>query len=204
MEIGYLVIFYMIGSIPVAWLVGKLVGGKDMRTQGSGNAGVMNVAINVSRWAALMVFLAEAAKGALVVYLARIWELSEGMTGLAVISAVAGTHWSLWIRGAGGRGNTLGATALLVLAWQTIILSLVIWLVIRMLTRSSYWATRGWMLSLPVVLGLATQSWAYAATGAGLSLLYLSMHRDRTDDHTLMKATWPSLWAFLTSPRRRR
>lgn len=199
-----LLIFYLIGSIPVAWLVGKLAGGKDMRAQGSGNVGVMNVALSVSRGAGALVFVAEGLKGLLVGYLARKWELSEALTGLGIVMAVAGTHWSIWIRGAGGRGNTLGAAALLALAWQIIAISLTVWLVARLLTRSAFWSTRVWILTLPLVMGFVTQSWAYAATGAALSLLYLSMHRAKTDDHTLLKARWPSLWAFITAPPRRK
>jgi len=33
---------YFIGSIPVAWLIAKLVTGQDLRRMGSGNVGVMN------------------------------------------------------------------------------------------------------------------------------------------------------------------
>jgi glycerol-3-phosphate acyltransferase PlsY len=42
---------YLLGSIPIAWIVAKLVTGKDLRTLGSGNVGVMNVALSVTRWA---------------------------------------------------------------------------------------------------------------------------------------------------------
>ncbi len=51
MQIGYLAFFYLLGSIPVAWLMAELAGRGDIRRLGSGNVGVMNVALNVSRWA---------------------------------------------------------------------------------------------------------------------------------------------------------
>jgi glycerol-3-phosphate acyltransferase PlsY len=54
---------YFIGSIPVAWIVTKLVTGQDLRQMGSGNVGVMNVGISVARWAGVLVFLAEADEG---------------------------------------------------------------------------------------------------------------------------------------------
>ena len=162
MDFGYLAVFYPIGSIPVAWLIGKLVGGEDIRELGSGNAGVMNVALNVSRWAGMMVFLAEAAKGFLVIYLARRMEAERGDDRPGYGHAVVGTRWSIWIRRAGGRGNTLGVAAMLVLSWPSVVISGAIWLATRLLTRSSFWATRGWILSLPAVLGLATMSWWYA------------------------------------------
>jgi glycerol-3-phosphate acyltransferase PlsY len=204
MEIGCLVIFYLLGSIPVAWLIGKLAGRGDIRSRGSGNAGVMNVALNVSRWAGLVVFLAEIAKGMLTVVLAQKWELSDTLTGLAVLAAVAGTRWSIWIDGRGGRGNTLGVAALLVLAWPAVAMGLAVWVAARILTRSSFWATRCWLLSLPVSLGLATMSWSYVVMGAALGLFYLSEHKTGTDDHTILKESWPSLWAIITAPPRKK
>jgi glycerol-3-phosphate acyltransferase PlsY len=204
MELGCLAIFYLIGSIPVAWLVAKIAGDEDIREQGSGNAGVMNVAIHVARWAALIVLAAEAAKGALTVLLAQRWELSDWMVGLAVVAAVAGTRWSIWLRGEGGRGNTLGVAALLALSWPVVVISLALWIIVRLLTHSSFWATRAWLLSLPLTLGLVTRSWGYVLMGALLALIYLSMHKTATDDHAILKKTWPSLWAFITAPPRRK
>jgi glycerol-3-phosphate acyltransferase PlsY len=124
------------------------------------------------------------------------------MTGLAILAAVAGTRWSIWLRGRGGRANTLGVAALLVISWPAVVIGLAVWLAARILTKSSFWATRCWLLSLPITLGLATMSWWYAALGAVLGLFYLSEHKTDTDDHTILKETWPSLWDFLTAPRR--
>lgn len=204
MEIGYLAVFYLIGSIPVAWLVGKLAGGTDIRHLGSGNAGVMNVALNVSRWAALVVFMAEIAKGIFSVYLARELGMGEAMTGLAVISALIGTRCSIWLYGRGGRGNTLVVAALLALAWPCMLIGLGVWIIARLALRTSFRATRVWWLSLPVCLGLVTGSWAYALMGAALALLSLGTNKIDTDDHTILKERWPSLWAFLTAPPRKK
>jgi len=202
MEFVLLAAAYLLGSIPVAWIVTRLVAGRDLRTLGSGNVGVMNVALSVARWAGLLVLAGEAAKGALAVLLARRWGVSDLYLGLAVVSAVAGTRWSIWMRGAGGRGNTAGTAALLLIAWQSVVLSLAIWILVRFLARSSFLATRIWILSLPVTLGLVTASWTSVVWGSALSLIYLSAHSKQTDDHTLIKASWPTLWDFLTAPRR--
>ena len=194
---------YLLGSIPVAWLVAKLVTGQDLRQLGSGNVGVMNVAVSVARWAGLLVFLAEAAKGVLAVALARALGGDEAAVGLVVLATVVGTRWSIWLRGAGGRGNTAGMAALLVLSWLTLVIGLAIWLLARLLTRSSFVATRILLVLLPFTLGLVTQSWWYVLFGMALSLVYMSTHRPETDDHLLIKDRWPNLWAFLTGPRRK-
>ncbi len=202
MFLGIAAIFYLLGSIPIAWILGSLFAWNDIRSMGSGNAGVMNIALSVSRRVGLMAFLGEAAKGALAVVLARAWGLDDRAIALAVVMAVVGTRWSIWIRGAGGRGNTLGVAALLVLAWPSVVVSLGIWLAIRVVTRNSFIATRVWIISIPFIVGLVTYSWAYAIMGTALSIIYLSGHKVSTDDHTILKQTWPNLWAFLTSPGR--
>jgi len=194
---------YLLGSIPVAWLIAKLVTGQDLRQLGSGNIGVMNVAVSVARWAGLLVFLAEAAKGMLGVALARALDGREVAVGLAVLATVAGTRWSIWLRGAGGRGNTAGMAALLILSWLTVVIGLAIWLLARLLTRSSFMATRILLVLLPFILGLVTQSWWYLLFGMALGMLYMSTQRPETDDHLLIKDRWLNLWAFLTGPRRK-
>jgi glycerol-3-phosphate acyltransferase PlsY len=204
MALGIAAIFYLLGSIPIAWILGSVFAWDDICTLGSGNAGVMNIALSVSRKVGLLAFLAEIIKGALTVIFARAMRLEDSLLALAVVMAVVGTRWSIWIRGAGGRGNTLGVAALSVLARPTVAFSLVLWLVTRMITRSAFMATRIWIISIPLILGLVTHSMIYASMGAALSLIYLSGHKRSTDDHTILKETWPNLWAFLVSPSRKK
>ena len=80
---------------------------------------------------------------------------------------------------------------------------LAIWFLARLLTRSSFVATRTFLVLLPFIVGLVTQSWWYVLFGMALSLLYMSTHRPETDDHLLIKERWPNLWAFLTGPHRK-
>jgi glycerol-3-phosphate acyltransferase PlsY len=193
---------YLLGSVPVAWLVTKLVTGGDLRLMGSGNVGVMNTAISVARWAGLLVFLGELSKGLLAVWLARALGGGEILLGAAVISTVVGTRWSIWLGGAGGRGNTAGAGAVVLIAWPAIPLGAALWALARVLTRSSFWATRICLVLAPFIFGLITQSWWFVAFGFILSAIYLSTQNPETDDHQIIKERWPNLWAFLTGPPR--
>ena len=203
--IGVLIVAsYLVGSIPAAWLIARLVSGQDLRRMGSGNLGVMNTALSVSRWAGLLVFLAEAAKGVTAVALARRLGGGEVVLGLAVLATVVGTRWSIWLRGAGGRGNTAGMSALLIVSWLTLVSTLVVWLFLRLLTRRSFIATRITFVVWPLIFGLVMHSWQAIPLGALFSLLFVSTQRRETDDHLLIKRQWPSLTAFLTTPRRRK
>ncbi|HLF37191.1 MAG TPA: glycerol-3-phosphate acyltransferase, partial [Anaerolineales bacterium] len=195
---------YLLGSIPIAWIVTRLVTGEDLRSLGSGNVGVMNVALSTTRWAGLVVLVGEAAKGLLAVILARRVSDSPLAIGITVLAAVIGTRWMVWLGFAGGRGNTAGLAAMALLSWQTLLIGIGIWALLRLITRSSFWATRISLVSWPFVFGWLTQSWIYLIFGLVLSGIYLTTHRTVSDDHTIIKERWPSLWAFLTGPKRER
>ena len=195
---------YLLGSIPLAWIVTRLATGKDLRSLGSGNVGVMNVALNVTRWAGLIVFLGEAAKGLLAVLLARRVSDTPLAIGITVLATVIGTRWMVWLGFAGGRGNTAGLAAMALLSWQTLLIGIGVWALVRLVSRSSFWATRISLLGWPLVFGWLTQSWTYLLFGLALSGIYLTTHRTVSDDHTIIKERWPSLWAFLTGPKRSR
>lgn len=205
---------YLLGSIPLAWLVARLVTGQDLRSLGSGNVGVMNVALSATRWAGLLVFLGEAGKGVLAVLLAarmtqcsvpvsRAGAFCELALDATVLATVVGTRWMVWLRFAGGRGNTAGLAAMLLLSWQTVALGLALWGAVRLASRSSFWATRACLLAWPLIFALLTRSWINLLFAAALSAIYLTTHAVASDDHELIKQRWPSLWAFLTGPKRR-
>jgi glycerol-3-phosphate acyltransferase PlsY len=193
---------YLGGSSPVAWILTKIVAGRDLRELGSGNVGVLNTALSVHRWAAALVFCAELFKGAFAVLAPRYLGADEFVIGCTVIATIAGTRWPVWLKFQGGRGNTAGIAALAVYSPPTLIVMLAINLLARWLTHSNFLAMRVALFTLPFVFGLVTQSWFSVLFGAIFSLLFLSTHRPETDDHLLLKKKFPTLWAFLTAARR--
>ena len=194
---------YLIGSIPVAWLVAKLVTGQDLRHLGSGNVGVMNVAVSVARWAGVLVFLAEISKALLAIYLARSLVGGDMAVGLAVLATFAGTRWPIWLRGAGGRGNTVAGTALLLISWVGAVCIGVLWVLVRLVTGSSFIATRVNLVVGPLAVGLLTRSWWYLLLGLVFSVLFMTTHERKTDDHLIIKKRWAGLRSFLSMPRRK-
>lgn len=194
---------YLLGSIPVAWLITELVAHKDLRKLGSGNVGVMNTAISVHRWTGLIVFAAELAKGVLAVVIPRALDGSEIAVGATVLATIVGTRYPIWLRGKGGRGNSSAVAALALISPPTLVVMLAVNLAARFLMRSSFLAMRLSLLFLPFVFGLVTQSWWSVLFGAAFSLIFLSTHKPQTDDHLLLRSRYPTLWAFLTAPPRK-
>jgi acyl phosphate:glycerol-3-phosphate acyltransferase len=81
------VVGYLLGSIPFAYLAGRITRGIDLRQHGSGNLGATNVYRTLGWKVALAVFLLDVLKGAVPV--------------LAVLRFGVGDHRSLWAIAAG-------------------------------------------------------------------------------------------------------
>lgn len=105
---------YLIGSLPTAYVVGRLVRGIDIRQVGSRNMGAMNVFYNVGIAAGLLVLAVDIGKGAAAVFLAYWLGLPLIVQLIAGALVVIGHAFPVWLRFRGGKG---GATCIGVLAF---------------------------------------------------------------------------------------
>lgn len=101
---------YLVGSIPVAYLMARARRHVDIRLVGSGNVGGSNMRAVEGWWATVVVGVLDIAKGALPVWLGLRSGLGEPVAFLAAVAVVVGHDWSVWLRFQGGRGgaSTLG------------------------------------------------------------------------------------------------
>ncbi len=98
-----LLISYLIGSFPSAYIAGKIKG-IDIRNEGTKNVGGMNTISNVGKFAGVMVIITDIGKGALVAYLAERFSEHVFVPLLAVVFAVIGHNWMIYIGFKGGKG----------------------------------------------------------------------------------------------------
>ncbi len=115
-----LTLAYLIGSIPTAYLAGRLLKGIDLRTIGSGNLGATNVYRNLGAIPAAVVLVLDAAKGALPVLLLAprirgvyVFDLREAMwwglaCGVMAIIGHATPIFLLWKGGGKGVATAAG------------------------------------------------------------------------------------------------
>ena len=107
-----LVIFsYIIGSVPSAYIAGRLRKSIDIRKAGTGNVGATNTLIVIGPTIALIVYVFDLLKGLMPVLMAREiigTDLSMGLCGLA---AILGHDYPSCLRVTGGKGvaTTTGA-----------------------------------------------------------------------------------------------
>lgn len=105
---------YLIGSFPLAYLMGRWVKGFDIRQVGTKNMGTMNTFYQVGFWPGMLVLTADIGKGALAVGIARLLGTPELVQLAAGIVAVVGHVLPVWLKFKGGKG---GATCIGVLAF---------------------------------------------------------------------------------------
>jgi acyl phosphate:glycerol-3-phosphate acyltransferase len=116
-------ISYLLGSIPVGYLLVRFIKKQDIRTVGSGNIGATNVLRSGGKGLGAATFLLDVAKGALAValgaYLAPIllptWPV-RNVEALAALCAVLGHIFTVWLRFRGGKGVATGFGVFLVIA----------------------------------------------------------------------------------------
>src|SRR4051812_13054681 len=106
----FLVVAYMIGSIPTAVWVSKWMFGIDIREHGSGNAGATNAFRILGKRAGIGVMVIDMFKGFIAVKLALFTHLvpqSEPFVNLQIflgLAAVLGHIFPLWADFRGGKG----------------------------------------------------------------------------------------------------
>src|ERR1700722_7311561 len=108
--LGIVVTAYILGSIPFGILITRILGGKDIRTAGSGNIGAANVTRVAGPAAGILTLLLDTAKGYAAVWLAaRYWHDSATWMMIAGLAVLLGHCFPIWLNFKGGKG---AATAL--------------------------------------------------------------------------------------------
>ncbi len=107
---------YLLGSVPLAYLVVKWARGIDLRQYGSGNVGASNVVAVASKRLAIPVIVFDLGKGALMVWVAQLVELNVAQQATVGIAAIVGHNWPVFLGFSGGRGALTLAGVALILA----------------------------------------------------------------------------------------
>jgi len=110
------VLGYLLGSIPTAYIAGRLLKGRDIRQMGDGNMGAQNAFRQLGAKTGVAVGIADAGKGALAILLAQATGLPQLAVLLAGAAAVFGHNWPVFIGFRGGRGEctTIGVLTTLI------------------------------------------------------------------------------------------
>jgi glycerol-3-phosphate acyltransferase PlsY len=179
---------YLIGSVPIGYVLARLWHGMDLRREGSGNIGATNAFRAAGPRLGVVVLAGDIAKGVVSVMLA-----GAGGEAAAGVAAVVGHVYPIWLRFRGGKGVATAAGAFALIApWPTAIAAGAFAVVVagtRYVSLGSMvgavtLAVGAWLMSGPFDVTLAI---------TGVAGLVLLRHRDNAV--RLLRKTEPALGA---------
>ncbi len=129
----YVLLAYLLGSIPFGYVVARYLYGVDIRTVGSGNIGATNVYRNLGWAAGVLTVVGDLGKGVLPVILARSTDIEPQWPAVVGLAAVLGHCFPLFLRFRGGKGVTTTVAILLTLSPKIFLIFIIIWLVVLLL-----------------------------------------------------------------------
>jgi acyl phosphate:glycerol-3-phosphate acyltransferase len=179
---------YLIGGIPIGWLVARASGVTDIRQHGSGTIGATNVLRTLGRRAGIATLLGDVGKGYLAVTLAAALGGGEpGVTATATVAAVAGNCWSVFLGFRGGKGVATGLGALLTTVPLATLAALPVFVAVVATTR---FVSLGSLLSaLCVPLGAWALGYPAASVVASLMVAAIIAGRHHENIGRLMAGT---------------
>ncbi len=168
---------YLLGSISFAVLVVRQKTGKDIRAEGSGNAGATNVLRAHGKKLAILVALLDAAKGAAAVLLMRLVTADPRWAAAAGFAAVLGHVFPIFYGFRGGKGVATAVGAFAVLSPMALLVSLGVFVAIVAATRYVSLGSVVSMALLPAVAGgLFGAPRAVVIAAAAAALLVIARH----------------------------
>lgn len=136
-----ILIAYLLGSFPSAFIVGRLWGKVDLRKEGDGHISATAAYRYLGRKALALVLVMDLGKGVLSIYIASLFTDSQIILVCAACITVAGHCWSVFLRFKGGLGGGVTFAVLASLAFKEAFIGVAVFLIVLFATRKTSWGT---------------------------------------------------------------
>lgn len=187
-EIGLLIISYLLGSIPNALIISKLFKGIDIREYGSKNMGATNVLRVLGIKYGLLVFLLDALKASIIIILFKVGIFSvDKYNHLPILSygfmSVIGHLFPIFARFKGGKGVACSAGIICsyapIIAIPTLLVFLIVALTTKYVSLGSILAVITAFIGTFIVPILMNESfdWILIITVFAIMIIFLISHR---------------------------
>jgi len=183
---------YLIGSIPFAFIAGRITTGLDLREHGSRNVGAANLLRTTTRATpAVLVAGLDLAKGVAAVLLARRMGLAAPALAAAAVIVVVGHVYPVWLRWHGGKGVATMFGSFLALAPIDSVWAAVVFVVVAAVARRASPASlAGTAVLAGVAWARSPRDVAVAATCAAALVWW----KHRANMARLLSGTEKQLW----------
>lgn len=185
-----LILSYLTGAIPTAYLFGRIIKGIDIREHGSGNVGATNAFRVLGAFIGVLVLLIDGFKGAAAVVFITDFVINQhpGIDPLLLritlgMISVLGHSWTVFLKFKGGKGmaTTLGVLIGLSVKFPALFVILlseiIIWLIVFWLGRIVSLASIISAITFPIFFILLRQPLPLIAMGFALGLLIIVRHK---------------------------
>lgn len=159
-----IVIAYLLGSIPFAYIAARLKKGVDIRQLGGRNVGALNTMREIGVAVGFAVLFADIAKGSLAVLIAQWLGLSLIWVFVVGFAAVVGHNWSIFLKFKGGKGAATTMGVLLALVPREFGISFAIIALVVVVTSNIRLAIGIGLAFLPLIV------WQFG--GSGMLIIY--------------------------------
>ncbi len=180
-----LLVSYLLGSIPFAYLIARAGRGVDLLHVGSGNPGATNVLRVAGPGAAVVVLALDVGKGYLPILVGKTLDVSPWFLGGMGLSAVLGHAFSVFLRFRGGKGVATAAGVFAAVSLPAVAVSLVIFVAVVAWSRYVSLGSMSSVASFPVVLFFTSRAGLTAEVPLQLqvsavlaAVLIVLLHRD--------------------------
>jgi glycerol-3-phosphate acyltransferase PlsY len=154
-----IIVGYIFGSFPSAYLAGRLRKRIDIREVGSKNMGAMNVYYEVGRVEAVLVTLADLGKGIGAILLVRglllipLISPFDLLTGLTAAAAILGHIFPVFLKFRGGKGAATAIGILIFLMPWAVPFLFIVFAVALLITRNPTFSYSLLLIVFPFIAG---------------------------------------------------
>ena len=174
----YFLFCYLIGSIPVGYIICRIFKNIDIRKFGSGNIGATNVYRVCGLKLGLPVLILDILKGFIPVYIGKILKFSNPLILIGGILSILGHSFSIFLKGKGGKGVSTSFGVVIGLFPLPAFFSFVLWLIVVFLTKYVSLASISGALLLPFSVYFFTRDIFLSSIGILIFLFILYTHRE--------------------------
>jgi len=142
---------YIIGSFPTAYVFGQRLKGEDIRRLGDGNMGARNAYHELGHKIGILIFCIDTGKGILAILLAHTFGAPQGIVMLAGMATIAGHNWPVFLGFRGGRGEAVTIGILLVLNTQAILITIIPTILVLLWKKNVILTSAVLFITLPLI-----------------------------------------------------
>lgn len=157
----FVIISYLIGSIPFAWIISKLFRKGDIRKKGSGNVGGGNAMIVVGKIAGSIALILDMLKGSAAAWLGLYFFNSTFALMIFGLAVIIGHCNSIFLNFQGGKGVSTILGIYAVIDLKLFLLIYFIWAALVLITKYAAISTVIMSLIYPFVLSYLGKDFYY-------------------------------------------